>query len=280
MKKILILISIMITACALQAAQPYSLERLREKEAIIDQFIARSGIANAKRFREMALTRHIYLPALEARDELIIVGDSRVALGDFALGGWAKNVKAGNLAVVNFGVSASTMQDWAGRVPLQIIVARNPRAVVIAAGGNDKGDGAPDEAVLGSLQAMIFALKDFTGARVYVHGILPIIQHGSATNQDIKKTNALMKTLCAVNGVSFIDFFDQFNVAGAQTFGTYSFTDVMNFSYLLMEELVLQKWARKGSRPVHLSEAGYRHWFKLLNEYFAAEFATPPKAAQ
>lgn len=214
-----------------------------------------------------ALVDKKFLPNPRPVQGMEIIGDSRVAMAPIYMGGFPANIKIG-VPVFSDGVGGTRTSEWHKDLVMQWLISRGLSRTMIALGGNDLGMGMSDQEFIGNMFYMVWTLQTFTFTKVYVHCILPAIQHMKATNADIIRVNKLLKVLCDVTGAVFIDLFDQFNCPGVQTFPGYPkpLINVCNLAYLNTAEVPVSMWGIGGIFPVHFSMEGYKLWYKGLNE--------------
>ena len=222
-------------------------------------------------FKMHASENHsFYQLKAEPQSLAIFTGDSRMA-GAVNYGTWNDKLNL-SLPILNLSVGGTRSEDWDNKISIQGIINNYPKMVLYGVGGNDLASGMSYQAIIGSLQKIIFTLKYWCPeTKIYIHCCLPILYHGKATNKKVRELNRQLKILCINNNIHFINFFEEFNKYYPQSvdskFGTIEFTDACNIFYLNMDE-VPPYMRDYNTMPVHFNQNGYNRWFYLLNEYF------------
>jgi len=219
-------------------------------------------------FKNHALEKHNYnCNSGIVKNEFLFIGDSRIAGGDWNRLEIAKKIKIDKQAIG--GTRAS---EWSKRVCIQHIIDINPKLLFIGVGGNDIGSGQSYQSIIGDLQKIIFAVKRYCPqTEIFFHCCLPVLVHGKAKNEEIRKFNEQLYFLCEHNNCGYIGIFEVFNCTQSQIIkiknGSVILNDSISVRYLNMDELPW--YTRSYDRlPVHLNSAGYELWYKELDIYF------------
>jgi lysophospholipase L1-like esterase len=217
-------------------------------------------------FQKHALESHNYIIPINVMKEVFLwVGDSRIAGGD-----WNNLHITKKIPIDNKAIGGTRAREWSKRVCLQLIIDMYPKMILIGVGGNDVGSGQSFQSIIGDIQKMIFAIKNYCPYTViFLHCCLPVLVHGKATNTEVREFNRQLEILAGCNEIEYIDLFDDFNCLSAQTIQVKNsllvLHDAIDIKYVNMEELPF--YARSKDRlPVHLNAEGYKYWYALLNE--------------
>jgi len=200
-----------------------------------------------------------YLPPTTVMTDGIIFGDSRAAGGQ-----WETNIRFlkpenENMKLINKSIGGTTITDASQPPSIQVLIGFNPKFYIQASGGNDLGAGTSYKKIMGDAFKIMYNLRKYNpGSKLFIHCVLPIIKHGSATNKNVIELNNLLKLACQVMELDFIDFFNDFYDPA---------TGWCKLEYLNLNEV--PEWLWKKYTPVHFSEAGYQKWYELLNNYLA-----------
>jgi len=262
----------------------------KEKETKLKQFCKEVGInyTFAWELKKHALDEPKFVPSMSPQENIIcFIGDSRTALGD-----WENNIHVPNITAKNFARSGSTVTNWSGDLVIQAIIQKNPKWLSTSCGGNDLGAGGSKhriQKIIGDMFKLIWNVEMYSDTeKIFVHAVLPVIQHGKATNKDVCELNKNLKALCKILNISYIDFYNDFI--------DYK-TNWCKLEYLRKEEMgnvpqvlfdalksndkkIIEKaksvlfsgipgnilW--KKTRPVHFSQEGFIFWYELCNNFF------------
>lgn len=147
--------------------------------------------------------------AFEAEDRAMMPPEGAIVVtGSSSIRRWHPTLKQdlAPLTVIPRGFGGSTMQDVEHFLE-RIVLAYEPRAVVIYEGDNDTGAyGVPPAEIAGRLEAIVDRIHTALPAtRVYVMSVKPSLARAAVWDK-AQETNALYQALAAGNGlVSYID---------------------------------------------------------------------------
>lgn len=147
--------------------------------------------------------------AFEAEDRAMMPPEGAIVVtGSSSIRRWHPTLKQdlAPLTVIPRGFGGSTMQDVEHFLE-RIVLAYEPRAVVIYEGDNDTGAyGVPPAEIAGRLEAVVDRIHAALPAtRVYVMSVKPSLARAAVWDK-AQETNALYQALAAGNGlVSYID---------------------------------------------------------------------------
>lgn len=147
--------------------------------------------------------------AFEAEDRAMMPPEGAIVVtGSSSIRRWHPTLKQdlAPLTVIPRGFGGSTMQDVEHFLE-RIVLAYEPRAVVIYEGDNDTGAyGVPPAEIAGRLEAIVDRIHAaLPAARVYVMSVKPSLARAAVWDK-AQETNALYQALAAGNGlVSYID---------------------------------------------------------------------------
>ena len=147
--------------------------------------------------------------AFEAEDRAMMPPEGAIVVtGSSSIRRWHPTLKQdlAPLTVIPRGFGGSTMQDVEHFLE-RLVLAYEPRAVVIYEGDNDTGAyGVPPAEIAGRLEAIVGRIHAALPAtRVYVMSVKPSLARAAVWDK-AQETNALYQALAAGNGlVSYID---------------------------------------------------------------------------
>lgn len=147
--------------------------------------------------------------AFEAEDRAMMPPEGAIVVtGSSSIRRWHPTLKQdlAPLTVIPRGFGGSTMQDVEHFLE-RIVLAYEPRAVVIYEGDNDTGAyGVPPAEIAGRLEAIVDRIHAaLPAARVYVMSVKPSLARAAVWDK-AQETNALYQALAAGNSlVSYID---------------------------------------------------------------------------
>lgn len=147
--------------------------------------------------------------AFEAEDRAMMPPEGAIVVtGSSSIRRWHPTLKQdlAPLTVIPRGFGGSTMQD-VEHFLARLVLAYEPRAVVIYEGDNDTGAyGVPPAEIAGRLEAIVGRIHAaLPAARVYVMSVKPSLARAAVWDK-AQETNLLYQELAAGNGlVSYID---------------------------------------------------------------------------
>jgi len=211
---------------------------------------------------------NLYAPGI-LKNQLVMIGDSRLA-------GFPVSQLKLDIPIVNGGVGGTTVIGWSGHEVVQSIINQGGGWLFSNLAGNDLGGNATNQHILGCLCRLNFAVQDYCNAKILVHGVLPVIQHGNADNVDVKKYNKLCKQICDICGWQYINFFDEFynpltgwcrlaylNLPEAGPLPPQEIIFAAEYGNRKAMRILMEKYWPK-IRPVHFSSEGNARWLELL----------------
>ena len=141
-----------------------------------------------------------------------------VFYGDSITDFWRLNEYFPGEDYVNRGISGQVTSEMLGRFK-QDVLDLKPATVVILAGTNDLSRGTPVETITANL-TMMAELAQAHKIKVILSSVLPVSDYNKATNPQnertrfrppalIKQVNAWLKSYCAANGFTYLDYFTE-----------------------------------------------------------------------
>ena len=178
-------------------------------QALVVQMEARIRSGDRDNLRRYAEANKV-LPAPTTR-RVLFYGDS---ITDF----WRLNEYFPGEDYVNRGISGQVTSEMLGRFKQDVLDLR-PATVVILAGTNDLSRGTPVATIQANL-TMMAELAQAHKIRVILSSVLPVSDYNRATNPQnertrfrppalIRQLNDWMKSYCAANGFTYLDYFSQ-----------------------------------------------------------------------
>lgn len=115
--------------------------------------------------------------------------------------------QAGAITVSNQGRAAERIFDGVIRFN-EVFASARPEAVLLQEGLNDLGSAGPDIAT-GLMRSMVQAAKN-GGARVFVGSMVPTLPNRQRSQNAVllEAYNAVLKVMCAQEGVTYVDLYN------------------------------------------------------------------------
>lgn len=178
------------------------------------------------------------LPA--AKKPVIFFGDSITQWGD-----WCEFLGKAN--ILNRGIAGDNTNGLLARV--EEVVRHRPAKLFILVGTNDLNKRMPAASIVANYRRIIGAVQEASPhTRIYVQSVLPINnqligrQYYSGTNEQITALNAMLKTMAAETGVTYINVYETLLDNTGQMDARYTYDGL------------------------HLSGEGYLKWVEVLRQ--------------
>ncbi|MDR1348381.1 MAG: GDSL-type esterase/lipase family protein [Prevotellaceae bacterium] len=214
---------------------------------IILSFVAIFVMVNI--YAQTATPSEYHYQKLSLFEVLPVTSSDIIFIGNSITDGCEWSELFSNINVKNRGISADRTYWILER--LDQIINGKPRKLFVQAGTNDLGAGHSPQSVTDNIAKLIDRFQaESPETELYIQSIFPVnngfekfAKHHGSKDKEIIEANELLKQLCALKGVTFVDV----------------------YSKLVDENGKLNReYTNDG---LHLMGTGYLVWKKLIEEY-------------
>ena len=141
------------------------------------------------------------------KNQVVLIGDSITDFYNYYELFDTFTQKTG-LKIYNRGISGDTSNRLLERLYDNALIIE-PSKLVCLIGTNDIALGADIEYISENIRSVILQTKKHCPeCKIAIQSVYPVIDHRKRHNRDIKKLNALIRTVCEQEKVLYIDLFD------------------------------------------------------------------------